>query len=161
MALLIGEYESAIDSKHRLAISAGLREQIDPKSDGKDFIVVLGPDFHLWLYPDQYYRRLLATLRPSPLPDPQTQRIDVLFGLARPVKCDAQGRVVIPERPLQRAVIADRLTLVGVFDHIEVWPTDQWEQHVRESLPNYGKVVYEAAEQVRRQMAGSPPPRQE
>jgi MraZ protein len=156
MALLIGEFESSVDAKGRLAISAALRDQIDPKLDGKEFILVLGPDLHLWLYPDQYYRRLLATMRPSPLPDRQTEEIGLLFALARPLKPDAQGRVVLPDRPLKRAMIADRVMLLGIFDHIEVWPMDQWEQHVEQSLPKYGQSLYAAAEQLRRQMAGQP-----
>ncbi|MCJ7544811.1 MAG: hypothetical protein MUP47_09670 [Phycisphaerae bacterium] len=160
MALLIGEFESAIDAKHRLAISAALRELMDPRTDGRGFILVLGPDRHLWLYPDEYYRRLLATMRRSPLPDRSTRKIDLLFAMARALKADAQGRVVLPEKSMQRAVIGDRVTLVGVFDHIEIWPTDEWERHVQESLPSYGQVLDEAAEHARRE-TGLRPPRQE
>jgi len=148
MALLIGEYEQTIDAKHRLAISAALREQIEPEEDGKGFILVLGPDRHLWLYPDKYYRRLLATLRRSPLPDRQTRKIDLLFAMARPLRADAQGRVVLPEKSMQRAVVSDQVTLVGVFDHIEIWPAEEWERHVQDALPSYGEVLYEVGEQV-------------
>jgi MraZ protein len=148
MALLIGEFEQTIDAKHRLAISSSLREQIDPKEDGKDFILVLGPDRHLWLYPDQYYRRLLATLKRSPLPDRQTRRIDLLFAMARLLKPDTQGRMVLPEKSMQRAVISERVTLVGVFDHIEIWPGDEWDAHVRDSLPTYGEVLYEVSDRA-------------
>jgi MraZ protein len=149
MALLIGEFESTIDAKHRLAISASLRDQVNPREDGKDFILVLGPDRHLWLYPDLYYRRLLATMRRSPLPDRQTRKIDLLFAMARPLKCDAQGRVVLPEKSMQRAVIEAQVTLVGILDHIEIWPSPEWEQHVQEGLPTYGEVLYEAGERAR------------
>jgi MraZ protein len=148
MALFFGEFEQSIDAKHRLAISSALREQIDPEEDGKDFILVLGPDRHLWLYPDIYYRRLLATLKRSPLPDRRTRRIDLLFAMARPVKADSQGRMVLPEKSMQRAAVAEQVTLVGVFDHIEIWPSQEWERHVQESLPNYGEVLYETSEQV-------------
>ncbi|MFA6134899.1 MAG: hypothetical protein WC869_12865 [Phycisphaerae bacterium] len=148
MALFFGEFEQSIDAKHRLAISSALREQIVPEEDGKDFILVLGPDRHLWLYPDLYYRRLLATLKRSPLPDRQTRKIDLLFAMARPIKADAQGRVVVPEKSMQRAVVSEQVTLVGVFDHIEIWPSQEWERHVAEALPSYGEVLYEASEQA-------------
>jgi MraZ protein len=150
MALLIGEFEQTIDAKRRLAISSALREQIEPKEDGKDFILVLGPDRHLWLYPDLYYRRLLATLKRSPLPDRQTRRIDLLFAMARLLKADAQGRVVLPEKSMQRAVVAEKVTLVGVFDHIEIWPGEEWDAHVQESLPSYGEVLYEVSDRAGR-----------
>jgi len=148
VALLIGEYEATLDAKHRLAIPSALRDQIVPAEDGKSFILVLGPDHHLWLYPDEYYRRLLASLKRSPLPDRRTRRIDLLFAMARPVKPDAQGRVVLPEKSMQRATVSDRVTLAGVFDHIEIWPAEEWERHVEESLPSYGEVLYEASDRL-------------
>ena len=111
MALFVGEFDVLIDSKHRLAIPAALREQIVPEEDGKNMFLVLGPDRHLWLYPDLYYRKLVARLRRSPLPSRQTRRIDLLFAMARMVKPDAQGRVVLPEKSMQRAVVSDSVTL--------------------------------------------------
>src|SRR6056297_1508774 len=99
MATFVGEFEQSIDdAKHRLAICSALREQIDAEEDGKNFILVLGPDKHLWLYPDKYYRRLLASLKRSPLPDRQTRKIGLLFAMARVVKPDSQGRIVLPEK---------------------------------------------------------------
>ena len=149
MALFVGEFEQTLDSKHRLAICSALREQMVPDEDGKNFYLVLGPERHLWLYPELYYRRLVASLRRGPLPDRQTRKIDLLFAMARVVKPDSQGRIVVPERSMQRADISDRLTLVGVFDHIELWPTEQWERHVDEALPSYGEMLYEASERMR------------
>lgn len=149
MALFVGEFEQGIsEAKHRLAISSALREQIDPDQDGKNFILVLGPDRHLWLYPDAYYRRLLATMKHSPLPDRQSRRVHLLTAMARVLKADSQGRVVLPEKSMQRAVISEQVTLVGVFDHIEIWPRDEWERHVEEALPTYGEMLYEASERA-------------
>ncbi|MGC9454360.1 MAG: division/cell wall cluster transcriptional repressor MraZ [Phycisphaerae bacterium] len=149
MAVFVGEFETRIDAKHRLAINAALREQIDPDEDGRNFILVLGPDRHLWLYPDQYYRRLLKTLRRSPLPDRQSRKIDLFFAMARVLKPDAQGRVVLPEKSMQRAEIDSEVTLVGVDDHIELWPSEAWESHVDESLPSYGEMLYDAADRLK------------
>jgi len=148
VALFVGEFEQLIDGKHRLAISSALREQINPKEDGENFILVLGPDRHLWLYADVYYKRLLAAMKRSALPDRQSRRIDLLFAMARVVRCDSQGRVVLPEKSMERAVVGEKVTLVGQFDHIEIWPSDEWDRHVAESLPNYGEVLYEAAERL-------------
>jgi MraZ protein len=148
MALFVGEFEQTIDkAKHRLAISASLREQID-ESDGENWILTLGPDRHLWLYPDAYYRRLLAKMKVSPLPDRRSRRVHLLTAMARVLKPDAQGRVVLPEKSMKRAVVSEEVTLVGVFDHIEIWPRDQWERHVDETLPSYGEMLYEASDRM-------------
>ena len=149
MALFVGEFEQTIDdAKHRLAISSALREQIDPDEDGGNFILVLGPDRHLWLYPDDYYRRLLASVKHSPLPDRQSRRIHLLTAMARLLKTDSQGRVVLPEKSMSRAIVAERVTLVGVFDHVEIWPAEEWERHVEESLPTYGEMLYDASDRT-------------
>jgi len=147
MALFFGEFEQAIDeSKHRLSISSALRDQIDRDTDGEGFVLVLGPDMHLWLYPEGYYRRLLSGMQRPPLPDRQSRRIDLLTAMARVLKNDSQGRVVLPEKSMKRAVISQQVTLVGVFDHIEIWPSEEWESHVQQSLPSYGEMLYEASD---------------
>ncbi len=146
MALLIGEFEATIDPKRRLAVCTAIRDQIVAEEDGKNFILVLGPDRHLWLYPDVYYRRLLATMKRSPLPSRNQRKIDLFFAMARVVKADSQGRVVLPEKSLQRGTVSDAVTLVGNNDHIEIWPSEEWERHVEEALPSYGEMLYEAAE---------------
>lgn len=151
MALLIGEQEAVIDAKHRLAIGSAFREQIDAATDGDAWVLSLGPDRHLWLYPDKYYGQLLKMINPSPLPSREAARLGVMYGMARLLKADGQGRVVLPERSMQRAVVSERVTLVGNNDHIEIWPADEWERHVDASLPHYGEMLYEAAERLAQQ----------
>ena len=148
MALFVGEFETTIDGKHRLAVSSEFRQQIVPDQDGQSFVLTLGPDRHLWLYPDAYYRRLLASLRRSPLPTRQGGKLTMFFGTARVVKPDAQGRIVLPEKSMSRAVTAEKVTLVGNDDHLEIWPTEEWERHVQENMPSYGEMLYEAAERL-------------
>jgi len=149
MALFVGEFEQVIDQgKHRLSISSALREQIDTETDGSNFILVLGPDRHLWLYPDKYYRRLLAGMKQSPLPDRHSRKIHLLTAMARVVKCDSQGRIVLPDKSMRRAVIAEKVTLVGVFDHVEIWPLEAWERHVEQALESYGEMLFEASDRA-------------
>jgi len=148
MALFVGEFEQVIDAKHRLAISSALREQMAPEEDGRNFILMLGPDRHLWLYPDKYYRRLVATMKRSPLPSREHRKIDLFFAMARLLKPDTQGRVVLPEKSMTRAVIADCVTLTGNDDHIEIWPTDEWERRVEAELDSYGAMLYEAGDRL-------------
>lgn len=148
MALFVGEFEQVIDAKRRLAISSALREQIVAGKDGRNFILVLGPDRHLWMYPDEYYRRMVATLKRSPLPSREHRKIDLFFAMARLLKPDAQGRVVLPEKSMKRAVIAECVTLLGNDDHIEIWPTDEWERRVEEELDSYGEMLYEASDRI-------------
>ena len=147
MALFFGEFDQFIDgTKHRLAIPAALRESISPEEDGTNFILVLGPDRHLWMYPELSYARVLKRLQRNPLPNRKSQQYGLYFAFARTLKPDSQGRVVLPEKSMQRAVVAEKVTLVGKGDHIEIWPMDEWDKHVEESLPRYGDEVLDAGD---------------
>jgi MraZ protein len=146
VALFVGEFDVMVDGKHRLAIPAALREQMVPAVDGKNFYLVLGPDKHLCLYPDLYYRQLLGPLQRSPLPSRASRRYDLLFAMTRVLKPDSQGRVVLPEKSMQRAILSSAVTLVGKGDHIEIWPAEEWEKYVEEALPRYGEDVLDAGD---------------
>ena len=151
MPLFIGEFDQSIDDKNRLSISAALRELINTDEDGSNFILTIGPDGHLWLYPDKYYKKLISSMKRSALPTREQQKINLWFAVARMLKPDAQGRVVIPEKSMLRANLlgSDRkVTLFGSNDHIEIWPTDEYEQRLAEELPTLGDTLYEAAERL-------------
>jgi len=143
--LFVGEFEQTIDSKKRLSIPAALRDGLEEDDFAGAFYLVLGTDGLLWLYPDKYYRRLVATIKRSPLPAKGARGLEMLFAMARVVKPDAQGRVVLPEKSLQRSRITDSVTLVGSGDHIVMWPAEEWERTTDEMLPTYAQMLTEAA----------------
>ena len=147
MPFFTGEHESKIGAKRRLAISSALREDMQPE-DGRKFYLVLGPDKHLWLYPDEYYRKLAASMKRSILPSQQARKLSLFFAMARLLNPDSQGRIILPEKSVQRAGLQDveAVTLVGERDHIEIWPAEDWEKHVEENIRDYGDTLYEAAQ---------------
>ncbi|MBN1553326.1 MAG: hypothetical protein JXA11_01165 [Phycisphaerae bacterium] len=149
MPFFTGEHEQTIGAKRRLAINSALREE-QQTGDGEQYYLVLGPDKHLWLYPDEYYRRLASSMKRSLLPSRQVAKMSMFFAMARLLKPDAQGRVVLPEKSLLRAKLADveSVTLVGKGDHIEIWPTSEWEAFVGDALGSYEDMLYEAAERL-------------
>ena len=153
MPFFTGEHEQTIGAKRRLAINSALREE-QQMGDGDQYYLVLGPDKHLWLYPDEYYRRLATSMKRSLLPSRQVAKMSMFFAMARLLKPDAQGRVVLPEKSLQRAKldVVENVTLVGKGDHIEIWPTNEWEAFVGDALGSYEDMLYEAAERLEDQV---------
>ncbi len=156
MALFVGEFETTIDGKHRLAIASDFRDQINPVEDGENFILALGADRHLRLYPELYYRRLLTEIKRSALPTLASNNLAVFFATARIVKPDAQGRIVLPEKSMSRSMIADKVTVIGNDDHMEIWPTEEWEKHVAEVLPKYQEMMLETADRMGGPASGKP-----
>ncbi|HPS53363.1 MAG TPA: hypothetical protein PLK08_07415 [Phycisphaerae bacterium] len=147
MPFYTGEHETSIAAKRRMAISSALREEQTP-DDGSQYYLVLGPDKHLWLYPDAYYRKLASHMKRSLLPSRQAVNMSMFFAMARLLKPDSQGRVVLPEKSLERARLTDveDVTLVGKGDHVELWPRHEWEKFVEASMDSYGEMLYEAAD---------------
>jgi MraZ protein len=127
MALFIGEFRRRMDAKNRLRIPAALRQAVDRDGDGGRFFLVLGPHRELCLYPERLFRRLVESLDRAP--QDHDERFDVLFGLARLARVDGRGRLVIPGTLLARAGLTRDVVLLGVCDHIEVWPAQRWRQH--------------------------------
>jgi len=50
---------------------------------------------------------------------------------------------------MERATISDNVTLAGMYEHIEIWPTSEWNKRVENDLANYGETLYEAADRMR------------
>jgi DNA-binding transcriptional regulator/RsmH inhibitor MraZ len=50
---------------------------------------------------------------------------------------------------MERATISDNVTLAGMYEHIEIWPTGEWNKRVENDLTNYGEMLYEAADRMR------------
>jgi len=144
----VGEFEQTIDDKHRLSISAALRDLMDSEADGTSFFLVLGKGGHLWLYPDRYYKKLMTKMKRSSLPVAEREKIDLWYAMARLVRPDSQGRVVLPEKSMQRAVIDKDVTLVGNGDHIEIWPTAEHEKRLPSDWSGLDELLDAAADEI-------------
>jgi MraZ protein len=72
----------------------------------------------------------------------------ISFALASKVELDAQGRLLLNERLRKRAGLKDRITLVGVRDHIELWNNENWEQYLADNMAQYQKQMSQARQVV-------------
>ena len=126
--VLYGEHELSIDDKNRMLVPAEIRKQIDPKLDGEAFFLVLGIDGRPWLYPEKHYEELVSRQRSELTPDEDSLAYDRMnLGMASRIEWDKQGRVLFPEKFLKRSGIGKEVTLLGVRDHLELWPRAAWE----------------------------------
>lgn len=151
-----GHSEHAIDAKNRLAIPARFRNQLDPEQDGLRLYVVPGrPTGSLWLYPENYFRRMWSRGQGDPLPSvEQLQHDQAFFPWAELLDFDSQNRVLLPDAMLKRARLGKEVVVCGVRDHLEIrnrevfdkLADEQWE-----NLPEYQARAREAYESSRRQ----------
>ena len=155
MLFLTGQYFHAIDAKSRLTIPAKLREGIDPAEHGYGFIAVVGPDKVLNLYTPKTHREMAPDFTPR-----LQNRADVrnyrrlAFGLADKLEVDRLGRILIPEIIAGQCGLKKDVAIVGVQDHIEIWPRDRWEQFLAEQFDQHDELT----ERVMSMGDDTPPP---
>lgn len=135
------EFELKIDIKNRLFVPADVRRVIDPEEHGRAFVVILGKNRKPWFYCDKFYRTLVGQLTPEMSPDDELIEYQQLkFALSDRIEWDDQGRVVLPEKTLRRAAILKDVTLVGVWDHLELWNRAEWDAHSDRLVQNSSEV---------------------
>jgi MraZ protein len=149
MLLLTGEYEHVVDGKSRVLISNKLRNQIDADEHGSNFYLVLGANGILCLYPERYFEQVVVAAAPaSSAPDESVAFERISFALASKVELDRQGRLLLNERLRKRAGLGDRVTLVGVRDHIELWNSNDWEKYLADNMAQYKQQMLQARQAV-------------
>ncbi|HOQ04949.1 MAG TPA: hypothetical protein PKY88_07025 [Anaerohalosphaeraceae bacterium] len=146
MVMLTGESEHIIDEKNRLFIPTKLRSKVDAEKYGSDWILALSIDGILCLYPEKCYKEVLAELAAdNSIPEDDFVLIERLyFAFSSFVEFDKQGRLLIPEKLKKRANLGNKLTLLGVRDHIEIWNTEEWERFVAEKAAGFEKHLMRA-----------------
>ncbi len=149
MLLLTGEYQHTVDSKSRVLVSNKLRNQIDAEQHGSNFYLVMGANGILCLYPEKCFEQIVLSAAPTTnAPDETVVFERMSFALASKIELDSQGRLLLNDRLRKRAGLKDKITLVGVRDHIELWNTQSWEQYLDDHMAQYQKQMSQARQTV-------------
>jgi len=126
---LVGEYDALLDEKNRILVPADFRKEITEAREEKSLICRIGRNRVAWLYPENYYRELIAQRRQSLMPGADEEKFnEAYYGMIFRLNWDAQGRIVVPEKIIRRTNMGRSLTLVGAGDHLAIWNRDAWER---------------------------------
>jgi len=90
----------------------------------------------------------MAVAPKTTAPDEAVAFERISFALTSKVELDGQGRLLLNERLRKRAGLKDRITLVGVRDHIELWNDENWEQYLADHMDQYQKQMSQARQIV-------------
>ena len=117
-----------LDPKKRLTIPSEWRDQV-------------GVTNNLYVLPDLVGRRFLnvftaremvkrlQSIRNLPVADEKGRQFARLLGSqSQLVPWDSAGRIRINDALLEEAKLSDKIVLVGVFDHFELWNPDLWKE---------------------------------
>jgi MraZ protein len=126
--VLYGQYPLTIDEKFRIVLPAEVRRCLDPERDGEAFFIVIGINHKPWLFPERGYETLVSKLASKISPGEETLAFNQLhFSMANRVEWDKQGRMNIPELYRRRTELGREISMIGAFDHLELWNRTDWE----------------------------------
>lgn len=152
-----GTYEHSIDAKHRLAIPADVRTQIEGEVIGRTpeqpvvLYVTLGEGKSLAIYTGPAFERRANDLDNSPLDAEELLAYErLMFSLARRVELDKQGRILLPEQLLNMSGLGQDVVLIGVKDHLEIRDRQAWRDYVAKMLAERPQILMNPRRAMRR-----------
>ena len=129
--VFFGEYLVSFTAPGRVVIPKKIRELVK----GDSFIVTKGFDFCLAGYDTQDWEaRSKALIGVSLLDKTDLHKRRMLFSSSMNIEIDAQGRFVIPKPLLQFAQLKDKVLIIGVGDHFELWNPEKWTSYQSNQL---------------------------
>lgn len=122
--MFMGEYNHTIDAKGRVIVPAKFREKL-----GDEFVVTLGLDGCLFVYPEEEWMDFVTKLKQ--LPGNQEARKLQRYFMAGATTCevDKQGRILIPTKLRAHAELEKEIVFVGVLGKIEIWSKERWQEN--------------------------------
>ena len=119
--MLGGEYKHNLDAKNRIFVPAKLREEL-----GETFIIAKATrEPCLKMYSQEGWKEYLAPLLNDAKKLAEKKLADrivrYLHASMVQVTPDSQGRVVLPPELVGHAKIEKNVTIVGCYDHAELW----------------------------------------
>ncbi len=118
-----GKHSHSIDAKGRMIVPAKFREKL-----GENFIMTLGVDGCLKMYPLDQWERFLEQF--EKLPGTRDARRVQRYFMSNAEDCeiDKQGRVLIPAELREKAGLVKDIVSVGNINGVEIWSKERWEE---------------------------------
>lgn len=123
--MFLGEDNHSLDGKGRLVMPSRHRRRLE---DG--CVVSKDEDGNLMVYPVDTYEDTVAARAMAMSDSREARRYRrTLFGAADMQTLDSSGRLLLRPELREWAGIDDSsaVVIVGVFDHLELWPEERWE----------------------------------
>lgn len=127
--MLFGEYERTVDYKGRMTVPSHLLSAGD-EADWSRVMVLKGEQPCLYLYDLKTWQAILDEAYRSMDDDESRIFMHRALSDAHLSEVDNMKRVTLPAALLEHARIEKRAVIVGMFNRLEVWDPDAWQQYV-------------------------------
>jgi len=129
--LFAGESKHVLDDKKRLSIPARYRQWCDPDSEC-EFVITKVRGNYLIAYPYPEWEAVAKELmKLSQMKQKNRNFVRAFSRRSTKLKCDKQGRLLLPHDALHHAQIEKEITVIGHLNTLELWAPQILEQHDR------------------------------
>ncbi|PSO47864.1 MAG: cell division/cell wall cluster transcriptional repressor MraZ [Actinobacteria bacterium QS_8_72_14] len=134
--MFVGEYQHTLDSKGRLILPSAFREPLE-----KGLVITVSQDRCLKVHPRAEWQRVLEGLRELRSTDEQQRKfLRVMTSQAHLDELDKQGRITIPGRLREYALLQRDVAVVGADSAIELWDAERWASYRDESMSEFAAI---------------------
>ncbi|MBO45492.1 MAG: cell division/cell wall cluster transcriptional repressor MraZ [Planctomycetes bacterium] len=138
MTSFTGQSDHKLDTKGRLFVPRRLIDSVEEHSGRNHFVLTIGEDPCLYLFTLAGFEEHLAQLRELVQGKADFSKImRGVAGLSSKQDIDSQGRILLPEKMRAHVGLEKSVVVIGVFDHIEIWDEDLWNDRAKGSEQAY------------------------
>lgn len=120
--MFLGRYDHTIDEKGRITIPARFRELLDEGA-----FITQGFEQNLMVLSSSSFKLISDRVNQMSMTNPLARDLRrLIFANADRVDVDRAGRMLIPAFLRDTVQLGSSVTVVGVGDYFEVWPSDLW-----------------------------------
>ena len=141
MAFYKGQETYSVDSKGRVNIPVKMRRALSPEAQDT-FILTRGSDRCIAAYPLDEWRKYEQEYSKLNQYDEQSRFfLRTILAWSEEVELDGQQRISLPKKYLEFAGIENKVVIVGMMDHLELWKPEEFESYLQKFEDSYEKVA--------------------
>ena len=141
---LTGTWPRSVDAKGRLAVPKRVRDELGGDALLELFIAPW-TDKSLALFTTSAFEALAERFKSSSKADVRNY-MRLFYARADRGDLDRQGRIRIPDRLKEFAELDQKVVLLGVSDHLEIWDASRWDVYVAQLNPQFDEIAEQAYE---------------
>jgi len=131
----IGFFNLALDEKKRFFLPKPWKQE-------KRFVLTLGLDNCLLVYPDKKWAEVLEKLKAlSWTKETHRKFLRLFLSRAKEVEGDNQGRILIPPDLAELARIKKRIVFLGLIDRSEIWAEELFRKYEAQAKTAFTKLA--------------------
>ncbi len=134
LTMFRGANKLTLDAKGRMVMPTRYRERLQERCGGK-LVITVDKDQCLLVYPLPDWEEIERKLMRLPSLHPQSRRLQrLMVGHATDLELDGHGRVLLPPKLREFALLTRDAMLIGQGLHFELWEEARWNERRDEWL---------------------------